>query len=96
MKKIIKITICLTACLLLAISGGIVKKEKPQTVHAGVEVDPKDWVTYLKEPDDYAYSFAIVGDTQYNTMYEPQNLTTLYSWIVDNAQAKKIKQVIEH
>lgn len=42
---------------------------------------------------DYAYSFAVVGDTQILTRYYPEKLTTMYDWIVDNVESKKIKFV---
>ena len=43
---------------------------------------------------DYAYSFAVVGDTQMLNRYgkdEPMN--TLYQWIVNNVESQKIKHV---
>ena len=42
---------------------------------------------------DYAYSFAVVGDTQTLTYYYPDKLHYIYDWIVENAEAKKIKFV---
>jgi len=42
------------------------------------------------ELDDYAYSFAIVGDTQVVNYYCPENLSTIYEWIRDNKDEKKI------
>lgn len=42
---------------------------------------------------DFAYSFAIVGDTQTLTYYYPDKLHYIYDWIVDNAEEKKIKFV---
>ena len=42
---------------------------------------------------DYAYSFALVGDTQILTRYYSDKLTAMYDWIVDNVEAKKIKFV---
>lgn len=47
---------------------------------------------------DYAYSFAIVGDTQklvYNDAYNGTDYTSyIYDWIVKNAESKKIKFVM--
>ena len=40
--------------------------------------------------DDYAYSFAIVGDIQVVNIKYPENLHKIYDWIVDNADDKKI------
>ncbi len=48
-----------------------------------------------KEPvTDYAYSFAVVGDTQTLNYYYQNKLVTLYSWLASNVEAKKIKYVM--
>ena len=81
------------------------------------------WTDTVEEPNpaDYAYSFIVVGDTQYVTMYDDRvrgnpkkysdeqvrlglfsstnelkkdNLKTMYKWIADNAETKKIKCVM--
>ncbi|MBQ9084730.1 MAG: metallophosphoesterase, partial [Clostridia bacterium] len=48
-------------------------------------------------PTDYAYSFAVVGDTQYLVENDvnrgTDNNGALYDWIVANKDKKKIKQV---
>ena len=43
---------------------------------------------------DYAYSFAVVGDTQFLCQKYPDKMLSLYDWIVDNKDQKKIAQVI--
>lgn len=43
-----------------------------------------------RDPESYDYSIAVVGDTQNLTYYYPEALTTLYDWIVANAESKKI------
>ena len=43
---------------------------------------------------DYAYSFAIIGDTQILSYHHPKKLAAMYDWIVENAKAKKMKFVI--
>ena len=54
---------------------------------------------------DYAYSFAVVGDTQYvgwsssknndvANVTTPDRMDTLYQWIANNVESKKIKFVI--
>ena len=53
-----------------------------------------DWIKTLPEPADYAYSFAVIGDIQTLTYSYPEQLSSLYSWIRDNTQSKKIKYVI--
>lgn len=43
---------------------------------------------------DYAYSFAVVGDTQMiNRLGKDAAMNTLYQWIVDNIEAQKIQHV---
>ena len=49
------------------------------------------WIKDLPEPENYAYSFAVIGDIQTLTYSYPEQLNTLYSWIRDNAESKKIK-----
>ena len=46
-----------------------------------------------KAEKDYAYSFAVVGDTQTLTSKYPETLEVLYDWIRDNAEEKKMKWV---
>lgn len=50
------------------------------------------WVE--KEPvKDYAYSFAVVGDTQTLAYYYQKQFSQLYNWIIENAEEKKIEYV---
>ena len=44
-------------------------------------------------PKEYAYSFAVVGDTQTLTSKYPDTLAVLYDWIKNNAESKKMKWV---
>ncbi len=53
-----------------------------------------DWVKTVPAPEEYAYSFAVIGDIQSLTYYYPDQLNTLYDWIRDNAESKKIKYAI--
>ena len=43
---------------------------------------------------DFDYSFCVVGDTQKLNRHYPSMMDTLYDWIVNNAEAKKIKFVL--
>jgi len=43
--------------------------------------------------EDYAYSFAVLGDTQILTLKYPDKLSAMYDWLVENAEEKKIKFV---
>lgn len=48
-----------------------------------------------KEPaKDYAYSFAIIGDTQSLCERHTSHMKTMYQWIVDNKENKKIEYVL--
>ncbi len=48
-----------------------------------------------KEPvTDYAYSFAVIGDTQKVALYYPENFKKIYEYIYDNIEAKNIEMVI--
>ncbi len=49
-----------------------------------------DWIKDLSEPEDYAYSFAVIGDIQSMTYYYPELLIQQFEWIRDNAEEKKI------
>lgn len=48
------------------------------------------WLDEAAEPSDYAYTFAVVGDTQYVTRDDPEQLVRLYDYIIDNVEAKNI------
>lgn len=47
-----------------------------------------------EEPTDYAYSFAVVGDTQILTRVYPEKLSSIYDWIVENKEAHNIQYVM--
>ncbi len=52
-------------------------------------INPED-----KEPvKDYAYSFAVIGDTQYVNDRYPDKFQGIYDWILDNVDDKNIKFV---
>ena len=53
------------------------------------------WVTNKAPVTDYAYSFCVVGDTQVISEKHPTQLHTIYQWIADNTQSKKIAHVIQ-
>lgn len=44
--------------------------------------------------EDYAYSLAVVGDTQTVTVSNADKLKNIYQWILDNKDEKKIQYVI--
>lgn len=43
---------------------------------------------------DYAYSFAVIGDTQILAKNYPEKYTALYDWVLANVESKKIKFVM--
>ena len=45
-------------------------------------------------PTDYAYSFAVVGDTQKMCETDPEAMEGIYDWILKNQKSKKIAYVI--
>ena len=53
----------------------------------------KEWLDSNTVELDYAYSFAVVGDTQWLSRYKPEKMETLYDWIVANKDSKKIAHV---
>ncbi len=54
------------------------------------------WEKEYVEPieNDYAYSLAIVGDTQTVNEQNPELLKNIYKWIIENKDDKKIQYVI--
>lgn len=51
-----------------------------------------DWLKELAEPEDYAYSIAVVGDTQ--IACKSQGMKSIYRYITENAASKKIRHVL--
>lgn len=47
-----------------------------------------------RDPDSYAYSMAVVGDTQWMTYLYPETLANMYNWIIENKDSKKISYVL--
>ena len=52
-----------------------------------------EWLSQKEAVTDYAYSFAVVGDTQCVNELNPQHMDTLYDWIIANKESKKIEYV---
>ena len=48
------------------------------------------WLGESGSDDAYAYSVAVVGDTQHNVQYQPQTFAKLYDWLAENAESRKI------
>ena len=56
--------------------------------------DAEMWLDEKAPLDDYAYSMAIIGDTQKVSYLKPDNMSKIYDYIIDNAEAKNIKFVM--
>ncbi len=54
----------------------------------------KNYFTEKAPLEDYAYSFAVLGDTQILAESYPDKFTALYDWVLGNVEAKKIKFVL--
>ena len=91
--KLIAVLVCLT--LTVALSLGF-----------SLNASAANYGFFTKEsidPDEYAYSIAVIGDTQSlvdsdvknagNADYEPR-LEKVYNWLVDNKDSKKIEMVL--
>lgn len=71
----------------------------PDTIadKSGSGYDAKIKKSYFTEKaplDDYAYSFAVLGDTQILAESYPDKYTALYDWVLGNVESKKIKFVL--
>ena len=49
---------------------------------------------YTQKPavENYAYSFAAIGDTQNITEDEPEKLSIIYDWLLANKEGEKIEK----
>lgn len=54
----------------------------------------KVWFNNEINPDDYDYSFAVVGDTQYVNYNWYDRYDDIYDWIVENKEERKIEYVL--
>ena len=64
---------------------------------SGNGYDAKLYKSYFTEKAplaDYAYSFAVIGDTQILAESYPDKFTALYDWVLGNVESKKIKFVM--
>lgn len=52
------------------------------------------WYDEVLPVEEYAYSIAVVGDTQTITYSNPDKLMDLYQWIIDNKESQNIQYVI--
>jgi len=57
--------------------------------NTNIWINPED----KEKPTNYAYSFAVVGDTQIVNHKYPNSFPLIYDWILDNIEEKNIKFV---
>lgn len=79
--------VSLALCLMLVLAAFC-----PIFVSASI-ADPQ-WSKEIEPVGEYAYSFALVGDTQNVNRLYPEEYYKIYQWIVDNAEEKKIAYVM--
>lgn len=88
----IVLTYCFAVCFLLSFAcTGVASAARidPEWV-----LDPtSEWVTESPVPDDYAYSFMVLGDPQYINGDYPEYLQDMYDYIVENVREKNVKHV---
>lgn len=53
----------------------------------------QEWLDSHEPALDYAYSFAVIGDTQWLSKYKPEKMEGIYDWILANKGSKKIAHV---
>ncbi len=53
-----------------------------------------EWIEEEPALSDYAYSMAVVGDTQYVSINNSENFHYIYDYILDNVREKNIKFVV--
>ena len=51
------------------------------------------WLPEYESTQEYAYSFAVLGDIQSLTCFYPDKLHYIYDWLAENVEQKKIKHV---
>lgn len=79
----------LVAYLLNENSAG---KEIVDLAENGYDI-PVEWLDSHEPTLDYAYSFAVVGDTQWLSKYKTEKMEGIYDWIIANKDSKKIAHV---
>ena len=57
------------------------------------QANEPEWLNSVKEPTNFDYSFAVVGDIQNVTYKYPDKVDTIYGYIADNIESKKIAHV---
>ena len=88
-KKFVSLMVCLM--LICSMPLGVFADKEAEPAAEALDAD-----LFIKDrapAKDYAYSFAVIGDTQVTTADYPDKLSCIYDWLVENAASKKIKFV---
>ncbi len=75
------------------LDGAYLSDVKDQTANGNDLKFVAKYVEENTELKDYAYSFAILGDTQNLNEHHAENFPLLFDYILDNAESKKIAHV---
>lgn len=51
------------------------------------------WTDSVEKPENYAYSFSVIGDTQVVSYAHPENMSDIYDYVVENIDKNKTKHV---
>ena len=95
MTSLLCAVIALTMVLSLSVSAAGDSYDELADSIVNSMFKPQVWIDPAEKPDigEYAYSFVAVGDTQIVCESYPEHMATLYDWIVDNVESKKIAHV---
>lgn len=52
------------------------------------------WIDTVEEPSDYAFSFAVIGDTQIINDLYPDDYHKIYDYVLENKESKNIQIVL--
>ena len=56
-------------------------------------IEPEEPEVEITKPENYDYSFAVIGDTEALVEANPQYLAKTYDWLIENADEEKLKFV---
>lgn len=51
------------------------------------------WTDSVEKPENYAYSFSVIGDTQVVSYAHPENMSNIYDYVVENVEENKTAHV---
>ena len=74
-------------------AGGQPEIIKDQSANQNDMVFESFWITDKEPVEDYAYSFAVLGDPQWMTKDYRDKLDTTFQWIQDNVEEKKMQHL---